>query len=78
KLENIPEILDYLKSTGEDDTAILVSISKKIITAIDNLRKKLNGLNVTKKNSKLIETTDDDKVGIVVNAGFAKRDEVNT
>jgi len=78
ELKTKDAIVTYLKSIGEEDTAILFDVSVRLNQVISNGKKAVDKL-VLRKTEKIdTEINADDKVGIVINAGFKKRDEINT
>ncbi|PKI12751.1 ATP-binding protein [Colwellia sp. 12G3] len=77
ELKNEKSIISHLKLIGEEDTAILFDVSRKLSQVIANRKKDMGKLTLSKAKVVDTEITEDDRLGIVINAGFKKRDEVN-
>jgi hypothetical protein len=75
---NEREIVEHLKSIGEEDTAILFEISTKLNKTIENAKNDVKKLELTKATVKSTPQTEDDKATIALSAGFAKREEDNS
>jgi len=78
ELKTKDAIMSHLNFIGEEDTAILFDVSVRLNQIITNAKKAVNKLVLTKVDNISVDVNEDDKVGIVIDAGFKKRDEVNT
>jgi hypothetical protein len=78
ELKTKDAIVSHLNFIGEEDTAILFDVSVRLHQIITNAKKAVNKLDLTKIENISVDVNEDDKVGIVIDAGFKKRDEINT
>ena len=78
RLDNEDKILAFLKKNEEDDTAILYEVGVKLKNLINNAKRDCSRLNLTKANPNDAGNTLDDRAGIIINAGFKKRNEVHS
>lgn len=77
-LDGRNSIISHLKFLGEEDTAILFDVSSRLSEVIKNRNKDIKALVLSKSKQPNVELNPDDKVGIAINAGFVKRDELNS
>jgi len=78
KLTNKEEIIAYLKSIGEEDTAILYDVSKKLSTVISNAKGQISKtLTLSRVAIENVNPSEDDKPTIAIDVGFKKREEEN-